>query len=138
MEAIYGLALTSASALALLYAAKIRNVPNASQWVKSGAVLQTVLFTTGTGFIFGLSMIFQFAMNLPTAGFGVLETGLLVAVAVAVAAASWFCWRAIKRMPTAQPSVIFGTADDLPPPANNHGPQLRTSRKTGRAVRKVA
>lgn len=134
MEAIYGLALTSASVLALVYGAKIRNAPNAPHWITSGLVLQTVLFSTLIGFIFGLSMIFEAAVNLPTAGFGAVEAGLLVAVV----AASWFCWRAIKRMPTAQSTDIIGTANDLPTPANNHAPQVRTGLKTGRHKRKVA
>jgi hypothetical protein len=134
MEAIYGLALTSASVLALLYAARIRNAPNASEWVKSGIVLQTVLFSTVIGFIFGLSMMFEFAANLPSAGFGAVEAGLLAAVA----AASWFCWRAIKKMPTVQPTATIGTADDLPPAANNHGPQARTNRKVSGKAHKAA
>jgi len=134
MEAIYGLALMSASVLALLCAAKIRNAPNASEWVKSGAVLQTVLFSTVVGFIFGLSMIFEFGMNIQTAGFGLLETGLVVAVDVA----SWAFWRLIKKMPTTQVPAIIGTADDLPSPANSHGPLLHTGRKSSRNARQVA
>ena len=134
MEAIYGLALMSASVLALFFAAKLRNAPNASEWVKSGVFLQTVLFSTVVGFIFGVSLIISIATHFSDASFGIVEATLVGAIAVT----SWVCWRAIQKMPTVEIGVSIGTADNLPPAANNHGPQLRSGRKKVRLPRKVA
>ena len=124
MEGIFGLALMSASVLLLAFAAKYRNGPNAAEWFKSGAVLQIVLFTTVTGFVFAISMLIQFAVNIGTESFGLVEGGLLVAIA----AATWVCWAALKRMPAPVRATV-GTVDDMPPPANNNGSGLRTGRK---------
>ena len=44
MEAIYGLALLSASVLLLAFAARFRNGPNAPAWAQSGVLLQVILF----------------------------------------------------------------------------------------------
>lgn len=134
MEAIYGLALMSASVLALFLAAKLRNAPNASDWMKSGVVLQTVLFSTVVGFIFGFSLIVSFAVHAADAGFGIVEAVLAGGIVVA----SWACWTAIQKMPSPQTTVSIGAAENLPPAANNHGPELRTGRKKVRLPRKVA
>jgi hypothetical protein len=129
MEGIYGLALLSASILLLGFAAKYRNGPHAAAWVKSGAVLQVVLFTTVAGVIFAVSMLIQFAVNIGAETFGAAEAGLLAAVVVV----SWLCWYGIKKMPGA-PRAAVGAADDLPPPANTDGPALRSGRKGARKV----
>jgi len=121
MEVIYGLALISVSILLLFFAARFRNAPNAPEWSKSGVVLQTVLFTTVVGFIFGLSMLFDFGANYASNSFGLLETGLLVATA----AITWACWTGIQKMPAPVAVEFIGTADDLPPPANTDGPGMR-------------
>jgi hypothetical protein len=128
MEGIYGLALLSASVLLLAFAARYRNGPHAAAWVKSGAVLQTVLFTVVSGLAFAISMLIQFAANLKTEPFGVTETGLLLAVA----AVSWLCWYAIGKMPAAVALAPAGPTDSLPPAANANGPALRTGRKGAR------
>jgi hypothetical protein len=129
MEGIYGLALLSASVLLLAFAAKYRNGPNVGAWVKSGVVLQIVLFTTVAGVIFAISMLIQFAVNIGAETFGTMEAGLLAAVVVV----SWLCWHGIKKMPGA-PRAVIGAADDLPPPANTDGPALRSGRKGTRKV----
>jgi len=125
MQAIYGLALLCASILLLAFAARFRNAPNASNWAKSGVLLQAVLFTTIAGIVFGLSILIQFAFFIKTATFGMNEAGLLVAVA----AVTWVCWRAIKRMPAPTQATVISTADNVPPPANTDGPALRSGRK---------
>ena len=132
MEAIYGLALLSASILLLGFAAKFRNAPNASNWAKSNILLQTILFTTIAGLVFGISMLIQYAVNYKTIGFGMTEAGLLVAIL----AISAICWRGIRKMPSATPLTVVSTADNVPPPANSDGPNLRTGRKS--APRKAA
>jgi hypothetical protein len=134
MEAIYGLALMSASVLALFFAARLRNAPNASTWIKSGVVLQTVLFSTVVGFIFGVSLIIGFSTHMSDSGFGFVEIGLVAVIA----AASWIGWLAIQKMPAPQSGITIGPADNLPPAANNHGPQLRTGRKKVRLPGKAA
>jgi hypothetical protein len=127
MEGIYGLALLSASVLLLAFAAKYRNGPNAATWVKSSAIVQIVLFTTVTGFVFAISMLIQFAVNVETESLGVTEAGFLAAIAVV----TWLCWYRIRKMPGA-PRAVVGTVEDLPPPANTDGPSLRTGRKGAR------
>ncbi len=126
MEAIYGLALMSASILLLAVAAKYRNGPNALEWMKSGVVLQSVLFTTVAGFIFAISMLIQFVFNIKSESFGTTEAALLGLIVVV----TWICWRAIKKMPA--PIAVIGTADNLPPPANTDGPTLGVARKGAR------
>jgi hypothetical protein len=126
MEAIYGLALMSASILLLAVAAKYRNGPNALEWMKSGVVLQSVLFTTVAGFIFAISMLIQFVFNIKSESFGTTEAALLGLIVVV----TWICWRAIKKMPA--PIAVTGTADNLPPPANTDGPTLGVARKGAR------
>lgn len=128
MEGIYGLALLSASILLLAFMAKFRNGPGAAAWVKSGAVLQSVLFTTVAGVAFAVSMLIQFAVNLKTEAFGATEIGLLAAVAVV----SWACWMMIRKMPGGVPLSPAGPTDSLPPAANANGPSLRTGRKGAR------
>jgi hypothetical protein len=126
MEAIIGLALMSASILLLAVAARFRNGPNAAEWMKSGVILQTVLFATVAGFIFAISMLIQFMFNIKNESFGTTEAALLGLIVVV----TWVCWRAIKKMPA--PVTVIGTADNLPPPANTDGPTLGAARKGGR------
>ena len=129
MEAIYGLALLSASVLLLAFAARYRNGPNAPQWFKSGAMLQVILFATVTGLVFGISMFIQFVANIKTATFGVTE----IAFAAAVAVGTVVAWRLVKAMP----KPVAATAE-MPPPANTDGPLLQSGRKAGATPRKAA
>lgn len=125
MEAIYGLALMSASVLLLFFAARFRNAPDAPRWSQSNVFVQTVLFTTVVGVIFGFSLLIMFGTHIADRGFGVMELGLLVAIA----AATWVGWYGIQKMPAPRSTAGFDPTGDLPPPANSDGPQLRTGRK---------
>jgi hypothetical protein len=129
MEAIYGLALMSASILLLAFAARYRNGPNAPEWFKSGVMLQTILFTTVAGFVFAISMLIQFVFTFKSQTFGVTEAALLGLIVVITG----IVWRAIKALPA--PIAMIGTADNLPPPANTDGPILGTG---GKGSRKAA
>lgn len=132
MEGIYGVALLSASVLLLAFAARLRNGPNAPAWTQPAYFVHTVLFTMLSGIVFGISMLFDFVMKVQKTGFGLVETGLLLAVVVA----TWICWRAVRAMPAA--IAANDPVGDMPPPANANGRQQRTGRKTGHGARKAA
>lgn len=134
MEVIYGLALMSASVLLIFYCARLRNGPGAPRWTQSNLFVQTVLFSTIVGVIFGFSLLIQFGTHLADASFGILETGLLIVIAVA----TWAGWVAVKKMPTPQTAAGTSPTGDLPPAANTPGPQLRTGRKPAGSTHKAA
>lgn len=134
MEVIYGLALMSASVLLLFYCARLRNGPNAPVWTQSNVFVQTVLFSTVVGVIFGFSMFIDFGTHFADASFGGLETGLVVAIA----AATWAGWYGIQKMPAPQATAGTDPTNDMPPAANTHGPALRTGRKTTGSTSKAA
>lgn len=125
MEMIYGLALMSASVLLLFYAARFRNAPNAPGWSQSNVFVQTILFTTVVGLIFGFSMLIMFGTHFSAAGFGALEIGLLIVIA----AVTWAGWAGIQRMPAPRSTTGIDPTGDLPPPANTDGAPLRAGRK---------
>lgn len=134
MEVIYGLALMSASILLLFYCARLRNGPSAPAWTQSNVFVQTVLFSTVVGVVFGFSMLIAFGAHMSDSRFGMMEVGLLVATA----AATWACWYAIQKMPVPHTTAGTDPTSDLPPAANNHGPMLRTGRKTAGKTSKAA
>jgi len=125
MEVIYGLALMSASVLLLFFAARFRNAPDAPSWSQSNVFVQTVLFTTVVGVIFGFSLLIMFGTHIANSSFGALELGLLVAIA----AVTWAGWAGIQRMPAPRSTTGIDPTNDMPPPANSDGPQLRAGRK---------
>ena len=127
MEAIFGLALMSASILLLAFAARYRNGPIAPEWFKSGVMLQTILFTTVAGLVFAISMLIQFVFSYKDQSFGTTEVALLGVIAVVTVVV----WKAIKKLPA--PIAVVTTANNLPPPANTDGPALG-----GKSRRKAA
>ena len=120
MEAIYGLALLSASILLLAFAARYRNGPHAAAWMKSGVVLQTILFTVVTGIVFAISMLIQAIAQFGSLPFGMTEIGLLAAI-VAVSA---LCWYAIGKMPAIVPLAPAGPRVEAPPVVGDHDRDL--------------
>lgn len=134
MEVIYGLALMSASVLLLFYCARLRNGPNAPVWTQSNVFVQTVLFSTVVGIVFGFSMLIDFGTHFADSSFGTLEIGSLIVVA----AAAWAGWYGIRKMPAPLATAGTDSTNDLPPAANSHGPALRTGRKTAGSPRNAA
>jgi len=127
MELIYGLALLSAGIMLLGYAARRRNAPNASKWARSNLFMQPALFGIIASLIFGAALLVDFAANLKSERFGIVEAVLLVAIV----AVTWLGWRGIRKMPAPKPLAAVTTAENVPPPANAGGPKLQTGRKAG-------
>lgn len=134
MEAIYGLALMSASILLLFYCAGLRNGPTRPGWTQSNVFVHTVLFTTVVGIIFGFSLLIRFGTHFSDVGFGPLEIGLLIAIAIA----TWAGWYGIRKMRAPLSTVEPSPTNDMPSAANSHGPRLRTGRKSGARGQKAA
>jgi hypothetical protein len=132
MVAIYGLALICASVVILLFVAKIRNAPGAAAWASSKVLLQAVLFSTMTAFIFGISMVFGAIADYPDIQFGGTESG----IAAAIIAATILAWRKIRRLGSS--SAAPGRPENAPPTANTNDPKVVSVRKAGRTPTRAA
>jgi hypothetical protein len=132
MVAIYGLALICASVVLLFFVAKIRNAPGAAAWASSKVLLQGVLFSTMTAFIFGTSIVFGAVSDYPDIQFGASEGGS----AVAIVAATILAWRKIRTL--GGNSASPGTPENAPPTANSNDPKVVPVRKAGRTPPRAA
>ena len=76
MIIVYGFALLSASVLLIAYVAKVKNSPSAPKWTTYNAITYTVLFSSVTGFTFGIAFIVEAAADISNVKFGLVEAVL--------------------------------------------------------------
>lgn len=129
MIAIYGLALICASVLLLVFVAKIRNAAKAPRWAASKILLQAVLFCTMTGFIFGVSLLFDAIATFRTTGLTATEWAIAAAIIVATAV----IWRQLMKIGKGDTATA-----NLPPTANVNEPGAAAGGKSGKSPRKAA